>query len=279
MTTPQTDDWNGETGERWVRNQTRLDAWLEPLGRPVLEALELRADQRVLDIGCGAGQTTIELARAVGPTGIAIGVDISEPLIALARERAAAHPDLNLEFRCEDATRAELPDAEFDCVHSRFGVMFFDDPARAFANIRRAMAPGARMAFLCWQTVDKNLVFQIPAGVVNGVLGPVEPPPTTPPKMFSFADPDYVRGLLGGAGWESIEIRDVSQRCDMGTPDEAAEFFGVRMGGAARRLNEASGADRERALDALRREFESHASGGRVAFDCATWVVTAAVSR
>src|ERR1044071_8244430 len=145
----QVADWNGQSGERWVANQARLDAMLAVFGQAAIEAAAPAAGERVLDVGCGAGAASLALAARVGAGGQVLGVDISEPLIG--RARALAPQDTPALFRVADASSAELPEGAFDILCSRFGVMFFDDPTGAFAHMRRALRPGGRVAFVCWR--------------------------------------------------------------------------------------------------------------------------------
>src|SRR3954451_18224109 len=142
-------DWNGQSGGRWVAYQARLDAMLAAFGQAAIEAAAPATGERVLDIGCGAGASSLVLAGRVGAGGQGLGVDISEPLIG--RARALAPQDTPALFPVADAGTAELPEGAFDIVYSRFGVMFFDDPPRPFAHTRRALQPGGRVAFVCWR--------------------------------------------------------------------------------------------------------------------------------
>jgi ubiquinone/menaquinone biosynthesis C-methylase UbiE len=137
-------DWNGQSGERWVANQARLDAVVTVFGQAAIEAATPAKGERVLDVGCGAGASSLALAARVGPTGQVLGVDISEPLIGLAR--ALAPRDTSALFQLADASSAELPEGAFDILFSRFGVMFFDDPTEAFAHMRRALRPGGSLS-------------------------------------------------------------------------------------------------------------------------------------
>src|SRR5207244_5282039 len=145
----QVADWNGPSGERWVAYQARLDAMVAVFGQAAIEAAAPAAGERVLDVGCGAGASSLALAARVGAGGQVLGVDISEPLIG--RARALAPQDTPVQFRVADASSAELPEGAFDILFSRFGVMFFDDPTAAFAHMRRALQPGARVAFGRWR--------------------------------------------------------------------------------------------------------------------------------
>src|SRR5512135_883468 len=147
--------WNGPGGARWVARQEHTDATLAPVSDALLALAAPRTGERVLDVGCGCGAATLALARAVGPTGRVDALDISAPMLAEARARAAAAGITNIGWVQADAATATL--GRFDLLVSNFGVMFFGDPVVAFAHMRRAANPGARMAFVCWRPLDANL--------------------------------------------------------------------------------------------------------------------------
>ncbi len=174
----QVADWNGQSGERWVAYQARLDAMLAAFGQAAIEAAAPATGERVLDVGCGAG-------------GQVLGVDTSEPLIG--RARALAPQDTPVLFRVADASSAELPEGAFDILFSRFGVMFFDDPTGAFAHMRRALQPGGRVAFVCWRGAAENDWVRLPMGAIKGIVPPTAPPDPEAPGPFSFGD----RGARG----------------------------------------------------------------------------------
>src|SRR3954452_2790891 len=170
----QVADWNGQSGERWVANQARLDAILAGFGQAAIEAAAPATGEHVLDVGCGAGASSLALAARVGAGGQVLGVDISEPLIG--RTRALAPQDTPALFRVADASSAELPEGAFDILFSRFGVMFFDDPKGAFAHMRRALQPGGRVAFVCWRGAAENDWVRLPMGSIKGIVPPPAPP-------------------------------------------------------------------------------------------------------
>src|SRR5467141_281082 len=152
VNTAQIEYWNGGAAETWVAQQERLDRQLDPLGRAALRALAPRPGEHVLDVGCGSGQTALQLADAVGPGGRVVGLDLSSQLLAAARRR---NPSAHVAFERADA-QTHAFDQPFDAIYSRFGVMFFADPVAAFANLRRALKPGGRMAFVCWRAESEN---------------------------------------------------------------------------------------------------------------------------
>jgi len=266
------DNWNGAIGERWATFQEALDARIRVYGEQVLKAAGLGAGMRVLDVGAGCGEMTLEAARTVGDAGRVVGVDISRPMLGRARERASASALSNVELVEHDAS-IYTTDAPFDAILSRFGVMFFDDPAGAFANIRAAIKPGGRLTFVCWQSLAANPWAAVPLSAVVGVLP--APPSAAPnaPGPFAFADPVRVRELLSGAGWSDVVLTPFTNAMTLGsTLEEALEYSG-RMGPAARLLRDADDATRARALDALRDTLSPLAPG--FTLGGAVWVVTA----
>jgi len=163
--------------------------------------------QKVVDLGCGSGTTTLELAARVGPGGEVAGVDISAEMLARGRERAARAGTGNIEFVHADVQVHDLGEARFDAAYLRFGVMFFADPAAAFANVRRALRPGAALSFVCWQSVFDNEWMLIPGAAVASVTGSLPPMPGPgEPGPFSLADPGRVRAVLEAAGFGSVAV-------------------------------------------------------------------------
>jgi SAM-dependent methyltransferase len=200
-----------------------MDAQLGPIAEVAMQLVDVRPGERVLDVGCGCGGTTLELARRVGESGEVVGVDLSGPMLELARERAAGTP--GVEFRQADAQTADLGEQRFDLIFSRFGVMFFADPVAAFTNLRRTLAPGGRLGFVCWQEVRKN-PFMFEPTVAAAPFVPL-PTPAEPgaPGPFAFADAERVRSILEGAGFERVEIEPWSGDIGAGTIEEALPFF------------------------------------------------------
>src|SRR5437588_246525 len=173
----------------WVELEDRLEEVAGPPGRMAMELLALRPGQRVVDLGCGTGRTTVELASRVSPGGEAVGVDIAPGMLDRGRERAKGLGLANVDFRQADVQVHDLGEGAFDAAYSRFGVMFFRDPAAAFGNVRRALRPGAILSFVCWQTVFDNEWMLIPGAAAMSVLGGVPPVPSTPPGASTSSRP------------------------------------------------------------------------------------------
>lgn len=217
----QRDYWNGEVGRIWTEQQTRLDDMLAPMTGPALEAFRPGAGAAVLDVGCGAGATTMALARrGCAP----LGVDISAPLLELARRRAG-EAGLDLRFVEADAGAATLPGAPFEGLFSRFGVMFFEAPQAAFAHLHSQMKPEAPLAFLCWRGPAENPWNVLPAQVAQELIdAPLPKADPLGPGPFAFADAARTTEILRGAGWRNVEAKGWKGRIPLGasTADAAA---------------------------------------------------------
>lgn len=264
------ENWNGPIGERWVTFQEALDARIRVYGEQVLRAAGLGAGMRVLDVGAGCGDMTLEAARTVGGAGRVVGVDISRPMLGRARERASTFSNVEL---VEHDASTFATDVPFDAIISRFGVMFFDDPAGAFANIRSAIKPGGRLTFVCWQSLAANPWAAVPLSAVVTVLPAPAIPAPNAPGPFAFADPARVQELLTSAGWSDVVLTPFTDAMMLGSDLEDALDYASRMGPSARLLRDADDATRARALEALRDTLSPLAPG--FTLGSAVWVVTA----
>ncbi|MGF6466279.1 class I SAM-dependent methyltransferase [Paraburkholderia youngii] len=275
----QVADWNGQSGERWVANQARLDAMVSVFGEAAIEAAAPMKGERVLDVGCGAGASTLALAARVGPGGQVLGVDISAPLIGRARTLAPQDPPVL--FQVADASSAELPEGAFDILFSRFGVMFFDDPTAAFAHMRRALRPGGRVAFVCWRGAAENDWVRLPMGAIKGILSPSAPPDPEAPGPFSFGDRGRVARILTAAGFTDTAIApfDASVPFGEGGTRDAAIDDAVKMtlevGPLSRALADQPDDIRARASAAVRAVFAGLPGERSVMIDGAAWIVMA----
>ena len=275
----QVADWNGESGEYWAANQARLDAMFAVFGQAAIEAAAPATGERVLDVGCGAGASSLALAARVGAGGHVLGEDISEPLIGRARELAPQ--DTPVLFQVADASSAELPEGAFDILFSRFGVMFFDDPTGAFAHMRRALRPGGRVAFICWRGVAENDWVRLPMGAIKGIVPLAAPPDPEAPGPFSFGDRGRVTRILTAAGFTDITFApfDVSIPFGEGETRDAAIDDAVRMAfeGGPLSLVLAQQTDdiRAHASAAVRAAFAGLPGARSVMIDGAAWIVMA----
>jgi SAM-dependent methyltransferase len=282
MTTPATNVeqarfWNEEGADAWVDEQEHMDVQLAPFASAVYAAAGTRGGDRVLDVGCGCGVTTLELARTVGPSGSVVGVDISGPMIVRGRERAAAVGLENARFVVADAQTAPLPKPLFDRVVSRFGVMFFEDPTAAFANIRQSVRSLGRLTFVCWRTPAENVWASGMGRLLRDLLPPMPPPDPLAPGPFAFAGEDRVRTILTDSGWTDVEVE--AQDHDMvlfGSTDlEATVDRSLRLGPAARALKGVDAEMLARVRLGVREFLEPQLTPNGVVMNGAVWIVTA----
>ncbi|HEU0133339.1 MAG TPA: class I SAM-dependent methyltransferase [Allosphingosinicella sp.] len=261
--------WNDRTGRTWAELGDILDRVLEPFVPLLLNEIEPVAGRRILDVGCGAGAVTL---AAAGRGASALGVDISAPLIEAARERAERSGAAGAEFAQADAQAHDFQAGRFEALVSRFGVMFFADPAEAFRNLRSAVRPGGRLAFVAWRSPAENGFMTAAERSVEGVLQLPERVEGAP-GQFGFADSGRVSAILAQSGWTGVEIRPVDVECRM-TRDEL-RLYARRMGPVADllpALDEARRTDVERRIDA---GFKPYLSDGKAQFTAACWKVTA----
>jgi SAM-dependent methyltransferase len=262
--------WNETAGPIWVAMQDALDAELRTLGVAAMDVLAPRRGERLIDVGCGCGDTTTELARRVGPQGSVVGVDISAPMLDVARRRAAAFPHAS--FLQADAQTFEFKPA--DGAFSRFGVMFFEDPPRAFANIRKALAPAGRLVFVCWRALAENAWMTTPLTAILPLLpAPPQMPAPGAPGPFAFADGERVRAILAQAGYGDIVIAAHDEKVgwgDLETSIRVALHVGA-VGVAAREYPHL----RERLAEAVRGALAPHVTPKGVKLQAGVWIVSA----
>lgn len=266
--------WNGEAGKSWASQQTRLDVTLAPLSRAVLQAAAARPGEHVLDVGCGCGQTAIDLASAVGSAGRVVGADVSAPMLVLARERAGA-ARANLTFIEADAAAHGFEPHAFDLLFSRFGVMFFAEPDLAFANMRKALKPGGRAAFVCWRDWRENEWVRVPTAAVRPHVPPQPQLGPEDPGPFSFANPDRVRRILANAGFDGVAMEPFDTRTEIGQSLDDATDYLQGFGPVSRLLADASPAQKQRAAASLREALAPFARTTPVMLGAAVWIVTA----
>ncbi len=265
--------WSGPGGENWVNEQARMEAMLAPVADTILAAAAPRSGESVLDIGCGYGITAARLAQSVGPTGHVIGLDVSPPMLALARTRTAEMA--NIEWVEADATTYAFPAASIDLLFSRFGVMFFGDPVAAFTNLRRAARPTGRLVFTCWRGIEENPWLHVPSRAVGAhVTLPSRPEPDDP-GMLSFADPARVSRILTQAGFAAPHFDKVDFDIDIGGGNglEGAVTHMLSMRPNRMAIEQAPQAVRTAATDAVRAALVPYAAGVRVELGAAIWVV------
>lgn len=248
----------------WADVHEILDLQLSPLGMRAIDALAPTPGEALVDVGCGAGQSVLQLAERVGPEGRVIGVDMAPPLLDLAKRRAEGLRQVG--FLEADAQYVELPDRSADGVFSRFGVMALADPLAAFSNFRRILKPSGRLAFVCWRALEENELDLLPLRAA-GLESMGDPTP------FRFADPGFVRATLEAAGFDDVTIEAHDERVSSGSLEDMATVL-LRVGPLGRILREHPGL-RPRAEPRLRAALADHDVDGAVALRAATWIVSA----
>ena len=265
--------WPTPTPDGMPGSPVDYDAELRLHNQVLRRACGVRRDDHVLDVGCGTGQTARQAARAAR-AGSALGVDLSAPMIDRARDLTRAEGLRNVTFERADAQVHRFPPEQFDLAISRFGTMFFDDPAAAFANIRRALRPAGRLVMMVWQSHERN-EWDV---AIHQSLGAAEGPAAVPsegPDPFSLADPPAVEEMLQAAGFAGVEFTDVREPVYYG-PDVAAALDWVRGFTCTNRvLTRLAPADAARAVERLREALAAHMSDDGVWFGSRAWVVTA----
>jgi SAM-dependent methyltransferase len=268
--------WNGKGGHIWVSRQEHTDITLAPVTDALLTFAAPRAGERVVDIGCGCGASTLEFARAVGPSGRVAGLDISGPMLAEADRRASAAGIANVDWRQADPTTAALE--QYDLLTSAFGVMFFGDGVAAFTNMRRGAAPDARMALACWRTLAENPWMEVPMAAVAQHLPPRSKPVPNAPGMFAFADPEHVTKVLTTAGWTSPRFEKLDMNFDIaaGRGLEEAVIQSTEIGAVNSWLRNQPEGIVSAAVASLREELKPYAEGVSVRLPGAMWLISSA---
>jgi SAM-dependent methyltransferase len=264
--------WSGRRGCAWVEAQELLDRLFQPFEDLLVEMVARNGGRSVLDIGCGTGSTTLAIARRIGPQGGGVGVDISEPMIAAARLRAERE-QLPAAFVCADAQKHAFEAKSYDTIVSRFGVMFFDDPVRAFANLRGAARDGAALQCLVWRSPEDNPFMTVAERAAAPLL------PNLPVRIpgergqFGFADARRVQGILEQSGWSQIDIRPIDVECAF--PERALVQYLTKLGPVGVALQEVDEATRTRVIATVRAAFEPYVRGPEVRFNAACWSIGA----
>lgn len=271
------EDWAGDMGERWLASLDRFEGMIAPIGAALLAQADYQPGERVLDLGCGGGATTLAIAEAVGPMGAAVGLDVAPMLVERARQRAADAGSA-ARFVCADATTAVLDEPPFDRLFSRFGSMFFADPVPAFGNLRGLLKPGARIDLAVWANPRDNAWMMEVMGVVRRH---VDIPPAVPraPGPFAFEDLSYLETVLTDAGFKAMTAAPYTGLQPVGgpgaSPGEATDFVLASMA-AGRVLAEQGEAVRDAAREDLRTLLADHHKAGEgVMLGCKAWLVTA----
>jgi len=270
--------WNGTGGQRWADRQQAQDILLKPIADALIDRAKPKAGERVIDVGCGGGATSIAFAQEVGSSGHVLGVDVSGPM--LARARASAPKELPVDFVLADATVYPFDPASFDLLASRFGVMFFAEPSRSFANMRKALRPSGRLAFACWREPRENPFFMAPLQAVYKHVPKLPQQGPEDPGPFSFASEARVHRILGEAGFTGIAMEPHHLALDVaiGRGLDAAVQGALEIGPASRALEGHPADVRAAATNSIRETLATFAKGETVPLPASIWIVTARAS-
>jgi SAM-dependent methyltransferase len=269
----QIEYWNAIAGETWAKFQELLDRQIEPLGLAAIDALKPAQGEHIVDIGYGCGQSSLALASRVAPTGSVVGVDLSKPMLEVARRRLPPAPSLRVDFRQLDAQTGDIGRSVFDAAFSRFGAMFFSDPAAAFARVRASLKPGGRLAFVCWRSLGENPWMQAPLQAALPLIPPVTPPDPTAPGSFAFADANRVRSILASAGFVSVTSNPFDARIGVGDVEQSLQLALKvgSLGAALREQPELSG----KVAGAVKDALSMYLTPDGVLMPAAVWIVQA----
>lgn len=267
----QIDYWNGPAGERWAEAQESLDKNLLSISAALLSFVAVKSGENVLDVGCGCATTTLAYADAAGGHARVVGVDISGPMLSLARKRAGSRP---IQFIQADASAHPFK-PEFDVVASRFGVMFFADPASAFANIRKALKPGGRLRFVCWRAMMDNQWATVPLMAARDLLPAQEPPDPNAPGPFAFADSARLRAILERAGFKNVTAEKLDSVMNMAPTAREAAQFSLGIGPLARASAECDDATKAKIVDRVTEAMKRFETVNGVAPLAACWLAGA----
>lgn len=274
----QIEYWNESSGPRWVEMGDVIDAQIQPLGEVAMDRAQIARGERVLDIGCGCGQTTLELSTRVGPIGSVLGLDISKPMLERADQRAREGGHANVAFQQADAQTFEFPSADFDVLFSRFGVMFFSSPVDAFSNLRSTLRPGGRLTFVAWRELGRNPWMLLPLTAAAKHLPPTDAPPDPhAPGPFAFADRDRVTTILQQSGFEKIEHESLEMDLLVGggrSLDQTVEFL-LNLGPTGAALAQAGPDLRDQVMNEIHEVITPYHGDDGVRMPSATWVVSA----
>jgi SAM-dependent methyltransferase len=269
----QIEYWNTKAGETWAKFQEALDRQIQTLGLAAMDTLRPEKGEHIIDIGCGCGQTSLDLGSRVGAAGLVVGVDISKPMLEVALRRPRPAPNLRVTFKQLDAQSDDLGDGCFDAAFSRFGVMFFSDPVVAFANIRRSLNPSGRLVFVCWRPLNQNPWMREPLDAALPLLPPIAPFDPMAPGPFAFADAGRVQSILDEARFGSVKVGPFDAAIGGANLEQTLQLA-LNVGPLAAALRE-SPERAETVANAVRDVLSKYATPNGVLMPAAVWIVSA----
>lgn len=273
----QKDFWSGKGGDIWVERQNAMDTMLSPLGEAALNKLNFNEEENVLDIGCGCGHTTLNIAKRIGPSGNVTGLDISEPMLKRAKESALEMSITNTSFKCVDVQTEDLGDQIYSAAFSRFGVMFFEDSIAAFKNINKSLISGGYLSFVCWQSPAVNPWQSLFIQEVKKFLDLPSPPPRSP-GPFAFMESEYVSSILEESKFQDITIEgheaEVNMFSGRSLSDSVKDYISINPV-VTQMLKESSENQIAEIVNSGIEAFSPYYSEKGLIFPSATWLVTA----
>jgi len=276
----QIEYWNGDAGKRWAEDDDIMARLLHPVCEALLDHAPIAGCSAALDVGCGGGSQSFMLAQRLSSSARVLGVDISGPMLGVARSKSAAPGSAQVEFLQADASTHAFPPDSFDLLFSRFGVMFFDDPVAAFANLLGALQAGGKLAFSCWQSMSDNDWTRIPIEAALQHVPAPEPPPPNAPGPFAFADAGRVESILGEAGFSGISVQPFLTRLRMGEASELSQAVRelARIGPVSRLLTGQPAEVLEKVFPAMEAALAPWYEDGALSLPAAIWLVTASAA-
>jgi SAM-dependent methyltransferase len=267
--------WNGPAGHAWVEAQGLLDHLFKPFEDLIIERISAAPTGEVLDVGCGTGSTTLAVARLLGANGRCTGIDVSDPMIVAARDRAQRERT-PASFIRANAQIHRFEPGSFDVIISRFGVMFFDDPVKAFANLRSAAREDARLVIIAWRSAADNPFMTTAERAAAPLLPELPARQPDAPGQFAFGDARRVHSILKEGGWAEIDIRPIDVACTL--PEKQLIPYLTRVGPVGRTLEHADEQTRAHVIETVRAAFDLYVHGSEVRFTSACWIVCARAS-
>ena len=272
----QRDFWSGKGGDIWVERQNAMDTMLSPLGEAALNKLNLNEGENVLDIGCGCGHTTLNIAKRISPDGQVTGLDISKPMLKRAKESANEMSISNVSFNCVDVQTDDIGEEVYSAAFSRFGVMFFEDPIAAFHNINKSLITGASLSFVCWQSPALNPWQSLFIEAVKKYVDLPSPPPRSP-SPFAFMESEYVSSILEESNFQNIMIEgheaEVNMFSGRSLSDSVKDYISINPV-VSGMLKDSTEQEKTEIINSAIEAFSPYYSAKGLMFPSATWLVT-----